>query len=354
VDKLKRRTFAFGVYLLTGVMLAACGGGGGGGSSGESRASSVQGGGDQELSSGGGEAEPGDDATSTIGGDAEPGDDSSNIIGGGAEPVDDEPDTSGDVAETGDGEPDTSGDVADSGGEEPDTSGDVADSGDEEPDTGGDPAESGDDEPDTSGDVADSGEDEPEDRDAGDSENSAPSISGTPATSIVQNSAYQFVPTASDPDGDPLTFSITYEHEPGWTSFDPVTGSLTGTPTAADVGTTDGIVISVTDGTSTASLPPFGITVDAIGPVSITLSWSIPTTNEDGTPLTDLAGFKIYYRTSTGTYSDPTIVDNPGVSSFVIENLSVASTYVFAAKAFDTSGNDSDFSNEAIKTFEAP
>jgi hypothetical protein len=311
VDKLKRRTFAFGVYLLTGVMLAACGGGGGGGSSGESRASSVQGGGDQELSSGGGEAEPGDDATSTIGGDAEPGDDSSNIIGGGAEPVDDEPDTSGDVAEAGDGEPDTSGDVADSGDEEPDP-------------------------------------------DAGDSENSAPSISGTPATSIVQNSAYQFVPTASDPDGDPLTFSITYEHEPGWTSFDPVTGSLTGTPTAADVGTTDGIVISVTDGTSTASLPPFGITVDAIGPVSITLSWSIPTTNEDGTPLTDLAGFKIYYRTSTGTYSDPTIVDNPGVSSFVIENLSVASTYVFAAKAFDTSGNDSDFSNEAIKTFEAP
>jgi hypothetical protein len=294
-------------------MLAACGGGGGGGSSGESRASSVQGGGDQELSSGGGEAEPGDDATSTIGGDAEPGDDSSNIIGGGAEPVDDEPDTSGDVAEAGDGEPDTSGDVADSGDEEPDP-------------------------------------------DAGDSENSAPSISGTPATSIVQNSAYQFVPSASDPDGDPLTFSIIYEHEhePGWTSFDPVTGSLTGTPTAADVGTTDGIVISVTDGTSTASLPPFGITVDAIGPVSITLSWSIPTTNEDGTPLTDLAGFKIYYRTSTGTYSDPTIVDNPGVSSFVIENLSVASTYVFAAKAFDTSGNDSDFSNEAIKTFEAP
>jgi hypothetical protein len=311
VDKLKRRTFAFGVYLLTGVMLAACGGGGGGGSSGESRASSVQGGGDQELSSGGGEAQPGDDATSTIGGDAEPGDDSSNIIGGGAEPVDDEPDTSGDVAEAGDGEPDTSGDVADSGDEEPDP-------------------------------------------DAGDSENSAPSISGTPATSIVQNSAYQFVPTASDPDGDPLTFSITYEHEPGWTSFDPVTGSLTGTPTAADVGTTDGIVISVTDGTSTASLPPFGITVDAIGPVSITLSWSIPTTNEDGTPLTDLAGFKIYYRTSTGTYSDPTIVDNPGVSSFVMENLPVASSYVFAAKAFNTSGNDSDFSNEVIKAFEVP
>ncbi|MDH3511153.1 MAG: fibronectin type III domain-containing protein [Gammaproteobacteria bacterium] len=306
MDKLKRRTFPFGVYLLTGVMLAACGGGGGGGdSSGESRASSVQGTGDKELSSGGGEAQPGDDPPNVIGGDAEPGDDSSNIIGGGAEPVDDEPDTSGDVAESGDDEPDKSGDVAESGDDEPDP-------------------------------------------DADDSENSAPSISGTPATSIVQNSAYQFVPLASDPDGDPLTFSIIYEHEPkpGWTSFDPVTGILTGTPTAADVGTTDGIVISVTDGTSTASLPPFGITVDAIGPVSVTLSWTIPTTNEDGTPLTDLAGFKIYYRTITGTYSDPTIVDNPGVSSFVIENLSAESAYFFAAKAFDTSGNDSDFSNE--------
>ena len=140
MDKLKRRTFPFGVYLLTGVMLAACGGGGGGGdSSGESRASSVQGTGDKELSSGGGEAQPGDDPPNVIGGDAEPGDDSSNIIGGGAEPVDDEPDTSGDVAESGDDEPDP---------------------------------------------------------DADDSENSAPSISGTPATSIVQNSAYQFVPLA--------------------------------------------------------------------------------------------------------------------------------------------------------------
>lgn len=327
---MKRRTFRFGIYLLTGIMLAACGGGGGGDSSRESRASSVPGGGDKELSSGGGDAEPGDDVPDTIGGepdlsgdvaepgddtpntiagDVEPGDDSSSIIGGGAEPVDDEPDTRG--------------------GDAPPVN----------------------DEPDTSEDVADSGEDEP-DPDAGDSENSAPSISGTPPESILQNSAYEFAPSASDADGDPLTFNII--NEPEWTSFDPLTGVLIGTPTAAHLGTTDGIVISVTDGTSTASLPPFGITVDAIGPVSVTLSWTIPTTNEDGTPLTDLAGFKIYYRTSTGTYSDPTIVDNPGVSSFVIENLSVASSYVFAARAFDTSGNDSDFSNEAIKTFEVP
>ncbi|WP_040392170.1 S-layer family protein, partial [Cellvibrio sp. BR] len=89
--------------------------------------------------------------------------------------------------------------------------------------------------------------------------NGAPTISGTPTTSINQGAPYSFIPTAVDGDGDGLTFSI--NTTPAWASFNPATGALTGTPTNADVGTTSGIVISVSDGTLSTSLSAFDLTV---------------------------------------------------------------------------------------------
>jgi len=77
--------------------------------------------------------------------------------------------------------------------------------------------------------------------------NDAPVIGGMPGTSVAEDTAYSFVPTASDEDaGATLTFSIT--NAPGWATFDPASGALTGTPVNADVGTATGIVIAVTDG----------------------------------------------------------------------------------------------------------
>lgn len=100
--------------------------------------------------------------------------------------------------------------------------------------------------------------------------NSAPVISGTPATSLDQDTAYSFIPTASDVDvGDVLTFSIT--NKPSWASFNAATGALTGTPAGTDTGKTIGIVISVSDGTTSTALPAFDIevisTVDPLLPI---------------------------------------------------------------------------------------
>ncbi|SKC12405.1 gliding motility-associated C-terminal domain-containing protein, partial [Sphingobacterium nematocida] len=67
-------------------------------------------------------------------------------------------------------------------------------------------------------------------------------------------------PTATDIDaGDVLTFSIT--NKPTWATFNTTTGALTGTPRNADVGTTVGILISVSDGTAAVSLPAFNLEV---------------------------------------------------------------------------------------------
>jgi hypothetical protein len=52
--------------------------------------------------------------------------------------------------------------------------------------------------------------------------NVAPTISGTPSPSVTAGTAYSFVPTASDPNNDPITFSV--QNLPTWASFSTVTG----------------------------------------------------------------------------------------------------------------------------------
>ena len=86
----------------------------------------------------------------------------------------------------------------------------------------------------------------------------APTISGTPPTAAVAGSRYAFQPVAADNDHDPLVFSI--QNRPGWAKFDNATGLLAGTPASRDAGVYTGIVISVSDGSSSAALPAFEIT----------------------------------------------------------------------------------------------
>jgi hypothetical protein len=92
--------------------------------------------------------------------------------------------------------------------------------------------------------------------------NASPTISGNPATQITENSVYSFTPSASDPDGDKLTFSI--NKKPDWATFDRTSGTLTGTPDSSDIGLYSNIKISVSDGTNTASLAAFSINVGAL------------------------------------------------------------------------------------------
>ncbi|MBN1906202.1 MAG: hypothetical protein JW927_14010, partial [Deltaproteobacteria bacterium] len=93
------------------------------------------------------------------------------------------------------------------------------------------------------------------------SENEPPTIDGNPDVTVNEDSAYSFTPTASDPNGNPLVFSIT--NKPVWATFNTVTGMLSGTPANGDVGTSSGIIISVTDNiiATPVSMPAFSIEV---------------------------------------------------------------------------------------------
>jgi len=92
-------------------------------------------------------------------------------------------------------------------------------------------------------------------------DNSAPTISGSPAASVTVGNAYAFTPVANDADGDTLTFAI--NNKPEWASFDTASGQLAGTPEAGDAGSYAGIEISVSDGQASAQLSAFSIQVNA-------------------------------------------------------------------------------------------
>jgi len=177
--------------------------------------------------------------------------------------------------------------------------------------------------------------------------NSAPTIQGKPATSVLAGRSYSFQPQASDSNGDTLKFSAA--NLPAWASLNADTGRLTGTPTAADVGTFANIKISVSDGTTTTSLVAFSITVTASGTGSATLSWTPPTENTDGSTLTDLASYRILYGRSADELDQSIDIGNPSISSYVVEDLTSGAWY-FAVVAVNSHGVSSDPSDIASKT----
>jgi hypothetical protein len=182
---------------------------------------------------------------------------------------------------------------------------------------------------------------------------SAITIEGTPAASVTAGTEYSFRPTVSD-STTAITFSIA--GQPDWASFSPTTGALTGTPSGADVGTTGSIAVTANNGGSSASLAPF--TIQVIAAVagsppgttgSATLSWSAPTQNTDGSPITGLAGYHVYYGTDETDLSQTIDLAGATSTSVVVEGL-VPGTYYFTVVAYNTVGADSADSNVALQT----
>lgn len=172
-------------------------------------------------------------------------------------------------------------------------------------------------------------------------------ISGSPPTAVNVGMPYSFTPTASSPAGNTLTFSI--QNKPVWASFNPANGALTGTPAAANAGTYTNIVISVSDGSASASLPAFTITVNQISNGTATLNWTAVTQNTNGTVLTNLAGYKVHYGTSPSAMNTIVVLSNPSLTTYLVTNLS-SGTWYFGISAYTSSGTESSSSNVGQKT----
>lgn len=178
--------------------------------------------------------------------------------------------------------------------------------------------------------------------------NAAPTISGTPGSTVVAGQAYSFQPSSNDANGDRLTFAVA--NLPGWATFSDTTGRISGTPTAAQVGSYGSISITVSDGTASANLGPFTINVsDVNGNGSATLSWTPPTQNTNGSTLSNLTGYEVRYGRSANDLSETVALDNPSLNRYVLENLS-SGTWYFAVVAVNSAGASSALSSMASKT----
>jgi hypothetical protein len=107
-----------------------------------------------------------------------------------------------------------------------------------------------------------------------------------------------------------------------------------GPATTATVGTSGSTPVT------SASNPPVG---------TATLSWVAPSQNTDGSALTNLAGYRIYYGTGANTLTDVIDVPTVGITAYVIDNLT-ADTYYFSIRAYTSAGIESDLSNVVSDT----
>jgi hypothetical protein len=176
-----------------------------------------------------------------------------------------------------------------------------------------------------------------------------PTISGTPLSAIVYGRTYTFAPSSNDPEGHKVSFVIV--NKPSWASFDPATGILQGIPQAADVGSYPNITISVSDGLYMVGLSSFSIDVLATASGSISLSWVPPTQRDDGSPLTNLAGYRLHWGTALGHYPNIASIPNPGIATYVVDELP-SGTYYLVATAYDSNGVESSYSNVATETIQ--
>ena len=106
------------------------------------------------------------------------------------------------------------------------------------------------------------------------------------------------------------------------------------------------------DATTTFSLNCDGPGGNGLGMVTVqvvdkVLRWQAPTENIDGTPLTDLAGYVIYWGTVSRTYTGSQTINSPVTTQW--EATVPAGRYYFAMTAFDSDNNESGYSNEVLK-----
>jgi hypothetical protein len=106
--------------------------------------------------------------------------------------------------------------------------------------------------------------------------------------------------------------------------------------------------VTAKDGFGASATRTLTVKRETNGTGSVTLSWQPPTTREDGSPLTNLAGYYIYYGRMSGIYDFDIKIDNPGVTTYVVEELNPG-TWYFVLSSYDSDGIESDYSNEISK-----
>jgi len=158
-----------------------------------------------------------------------------------------------------------------------------------------------------------------------------PTVSLTAADEVVES-------------GQPVQLSWSSENADGCTASGGWSGSR-GTAGNAQAGPIDASTTFTLTCTGPGGNAVAMLSVSVLG--IVTLNWQAPSQNVDGTPLDDLAGYRIYYGPDSRDYSDQVAINGSGVTSQDV--LLASGSYYFAMTALDAEGNESAYSNEVVK-----
>jgi hypothetical protein len=104
----------------------------------------------------------------------------------------------------------------------------------------------------------------------------------------------------------------------------------------------DGGPATIATASPSGSDPVTGSADPGVG--TATLSWVAPDQNTDGSALTNLAGYRIYYGAGAHALTEVVEVPTVGITEYVIDNLAVG-TYYFSIRAYSSMGIESALSN---------
>jgi fibronectin type III domain protein len=130
----------------------------------------------------------------------------------------------------------------------------------------------------------------------------------------------------------------------GWTGSLATSGAKSTGPLSAS--TTYTLSCTGAGGSATQSA---AVTVTAAPNGTATLSWTPPTTNTDGTPVTTLAGYHVYYGTSQAALTQSVAISGPTTTSYEVTGLA-AGTWYFAVAADAMDGTEGPQSALGSKT----
>jgi len=146
------------------------------------------------------------------------------------------------------------------------------------------------------------------------------------------------------------TLSWTASDNAAWLTLSPASGSNSGALTASvnmtglAAGTYSGIItVTASGSTNTPQQIPVSITLSATTAGTATLAWNAGIDS-------DLAGYKVYRGTASGTYGAPLTTLPKATTNYTATGLQNGTTYFFVITAYDSAGNESTYSNEVSKS----
>lgn len=177
--------------------------------------------------------------------------------------------------------------------------------------------------------------------------NGAPTISVDSSAYARVGTHYEVQPAAADSDGDALTF--TANNLPPWAAIDEKTGRISGTPMVGDVGAYEEITVTVADAGHRSVSKPFSITVLGAATGMASLHWDAPPSKVDGSPLDDLAGYRILFGRSQENLDQSIFLSGSTQTSYDVDGLEEGIWY-FAIIAVNANGLEGPASTPMMKS----